>query len=171
MLNRPMVMIAALAALSSCAPRPAPRAPTPPPSQPQARPPAPLPPPAPVQWEDSPLSAGDWTYRTDGASSAATFGAGSAASFTIRCEPGRRVALALSGAARSPLTIRTSYGDRSLAAEPGPGALVATLPSSDMLLDQIAFSRGRFAVEAQGSGRLILPAWPETARVIEDCRG
>ena len=171
MLIRRIAMFAAVAVLSSCAPRPAPPAPQPPAPQPQARPPAPLPPPPPVQWEDSPLSVGDWTYRNEGNSSAATFGSGNGVAFTIRCEPGRRVTLALAGAGRSPLTVRTTYGGRSIAAEPRPGALVATIAASDALLDQIAFSRGRFAVEAEGAGRLILPAWPETARVAEDCRG
>lgn len=169
--NRSIAMLAALAALAACAPRIVPPAPPPPSPEPQARPPAPLPPPPPVQWEDSPLSPGDWSYRGQGASSAAVFGPGTSALFTLRCEPGRRVILALAGAGRSPLTVRTSYGDRSLAAEPRSGELVATLPAPDGLLDQIAFSRGRFAVEAEGAGRLVLPAWPETARVIEDCRG
>ena len=171
MRNRSIAMLAALAALAACAPRIVPPAPPPPSPEPQARPPAPLPPPPPVQWEDSPLSPGDWSYRGEGASSAAVFGTGTSALFTLRCEPGRRVILVLAGAGRSPLIVRTSYGDRSLAAEPRSGELVATLPASDGLLDQIAFSRGRFAVEAEGAGRLVLPAWPETARVIEDCRG
>jgi hypothetical protein len=35
----------------------------------------------------------------------------------------------------------------------------------------MAFSRGRFMVEAQGMATLVLPAWPEPARVVEDCRG
>ena len=171
MRNRSIAILAALSVLAACAPRVVPPAPPPPSPQPQARPPAPLPPPAPVQWEDSPLSLGDWSYRSEGASSAAVFGTGASGLLTLRCEPGRRVILALAGAGRSPLIIRTSYGDRSLAAEPRSGELVATLPASDGLLDQIAFSRGRFAVEAEGVGRLVLPAWPETARVIEDCRG
>jgi len=43
-------------------------------------------------------------------------------------------------------------------------------PSSDPLFDQLAFSRGRFLVRVEGQGDLILPAWPEPARTIEDCR-
>jgi len=38
------------------------------------------------------------------------------------------------------------------------------------LLDAIAFSRGRFSVEAAGTARLVIPAWPEAARVVEACR-
>ncbi len=168
MRNRSWLMMAAAAALGSCAPRTAPPAPAPvpPAPRPQPRPPAPLPPPPPAQWEDAPLTLGDWTYRGEGNESSASFGT----VFTLRCEAGGRVSLALSNAAGSVLTIRTSYGGRSLAAEARPGALVAVLPANDGLLDQMAFSRGRFAVEGQGAGRVILPAWPETARVIEDCR-
>ena len=49
--------------------------------------------------------------------------------------------------------------------------VIVDLPPADPLLDQIAFSRGRFLVQAEGGPSLILPAWPEPARVIEDCRG
>ena len=59
------------------------------------------------------------------------------------------------------MTLVTTYGRRALAAE---------LPSDDPLLDEMAFSRGRFTVEAEGLEPLILPAWPEPARVVDDCR-
>jgi hypothetical protein len=49
--------------------------------------------------------------------------------------------------------------------------MLATLPASDTLFDQIAFSRGRFLVRASGGGDLVLPSWPEPARLIEECRG
>ena len=38
------------------------------------------------------------------------------------------------------------------------------------LLDAMAFSRGRFAIDVNGLPSLYLPAWPEVGRVIEDCR-
>jgi hypothetical protein len=157
----------ALAMLASCAPRAVPPAPTPPAPEPQQQPETPAPPPpAPAVWEDAALTPGDWTYRSEGSGSAATYGT----LFTIRCEANRQVTLALSGSNGSALTVRTTYGDRSLAAQPRQGALVATLPASDALLDQMVFSRGRFAVEAPGMQRLILPAWAEPGRVVEDCR-
>ena len=40
----------------------------------------------------------------------------------------------------------------------------------DPLLDAMAFSRGRFMVEMGGAQTLVLPAWSELGRVIEDCR-
>jgi hypothetical protein len=166
------VVAASVVALSACVPRPAPPPPATPEPQPrpQPRPPEPIPAPPPAQWEDAPLASGDWSYR-DGPPSQSSFGIVNSVAFAMRCDRGRGIILSLAGEGRSPLTIRTTYGARSVAAEQSSGALVATLPASDPLLDQIAFSRGRFAVEAAGGNRLIMPAWPETARVIEDCRG
>ena len=43
--------------------------------------------------------------------------------------------------------------------------------ASDPQLDAIAFSRGRFFVSLNGTSDLVIPDWPEFARVIEDCRG
>jgi hypothetical protein len=48
--------------------------------------------------------------------------------------------------------------------------LAATLPARDSLLDAMALSRGRFAVEASGLPTLYLPSWAEVSRVVEDCR-
>jgi hypothetical protein len=44
------------------------------------------------------------------------------------------------------------------------------LPARDALLDAIAFSRGRFALEAAGLETLYLPSYPEISRVVQDCR-
>jgi len=49
------------------------------------------------------------------------------------------------------------------------GTTVA-LSARDPLFDAIAFSRGRFVVTGTGVSPLIIPAWPEAARSIEDCR-
>ncbi|MGZ8360519.1 MAG: hypothetical protein ACXWUX_08365 [Allosphingosinicella sp.] len=165
-----VALTAALSILASCAPRPAPPAPAPPPPAPPPTPPAP--PPSQPGWEDRPASAGDWSYRADGSGSAAAFGAAQVPLFIVRCDASRQVSLVRTGAAGGQrLTIRTTYGERTLAATPQSGGLTATLSPADPLLDWIAFSRGRIAVEADGTPGLILPAWPETARVTEDCRG
>ena len=153
-----------LLALASCAPRPAPPEPTPPPP-PAPAPPEPAPPP-PVEWEDAPASPGDWSLN--GAS--ATFGSAQGAQFIVRCESSRQVSLIRAGARDGSLTLRTSYGARALPAAAQPEGLAARVAASDPLLDSIVFSRGRFAVEAAGLPRLIVPAWPEAARVVEDCR-
>ena len=154
--------------LVSCAPRPAP--PAPPPAPPPPAPaPAPSPPP-PADWRDAALSPGDWRLSNDGA--AATWGVAGAASFVVRCEPGGRISLARPDApGATALVVRTSFGERSLAASARPGGATAILAASDPLLDQIMFSRGRFLIGAPGAADLVLPSWPEPARVIEDCRG
>lgn len=139
--------------------------------QPRPQPmPTPPPPPPPVAWEDAPATPGDWSYRA-GAVPTAQFGA-NAPLFVVRCESGRQVSLARVGdGTGNVLTVRTSYGARSLPAAAQQGRLVAVLPAADPLLDQIAFSRGRFAIEAAGTPMLVLPAWPEVTRVVEECRG
>ena len=68
-------------------------------------------------------------------------------------------------------TIRTSYGHRRLpAAAVHFNEMIADLPATDPLFDQMAFSRGRLLVQIEGGVALIIPAWPEIARVTEDCR-
>lgn len=53
---------------------------------------------------------------------------------------------------------------------PHSGDFVVVLSPRDSLLDAIALSRGRFAVEMAGLPTLYLPSWAEVSRVIEDCR-
>ncbi len=72
-----------------------------------------------------------------------------------------------------PMRILTETQDRVLTATPAGSPLptvFAQLPARDSLLDAMAISRGRFAVEVSGMQTLYLPAWPEVSRVIEDCR-
>ena len=160
-------------ALASCAPRTEPQ-PAPPPQRPAPRPapPAPEPPPAPATyWADAPLSPGDWAF--DEARSSATFGPAGQPSFVLRCAAPGQVALERRGIAPATggaLTFRTSTMARTVPARSGRDGLTATLPAGDPLLDAIVFSRGRFAVEGAMLPTLIVPAWPEPARVIDDCR-
>ena len=77
-------------------------------------------------------------------------------------------------ARRRPLTVRTSSTTRTLAVQPTGGTppyVAASLAATDPLLDAMAFSRGRFVVEQAGAPPLVLPAWAEIGRVVEDCRG
>lgn len=180
-IERSAIALAAASLTVSCAPRLVPPAPVPilPPAP---RPPAPAPPPAPTpaDWSVGPLSPGDWSADREGPAPTAFFGPAGAPAFAIRCAPGGQIGLARLGAGVSgPITIRTSFGARILPAAGQPGQApaqavaqaVATLAASDPLLDQIVFSRGRFLVQAPGVPDLIVPAWPEAARVIEQCRG
>ena len=169
--------------VGACVPRAATPAPVlaPPPQQQAPRPviTAPTPQPAPVvagsamiaAWADAPLSPGRWTYQqARNVGSRAFWGPFNAPSFVVACEGARSMSLTRTGVAAGSLTIRTSTIARPLSAAPGSGGVRALLPADDPLLDAIAFSRGRFAVEVQGTAPLIIPTWPELARVVEDCR-
>ena len=156
-----------LAALASCASRPE-APPPPPPPRPAPvilapRPPSP-PPPA-LAWEDMALTPGSWRYGAGASGPVATYGSASGASFSIRCSPARQILVTREGAGPDrQMTIRTSSTARSFEGND------ASLAPSDPILDAIAFSRGRFSVDSPGLPLLIIPAWPEPARVIEDCR-
>ena len=153
--------------IAGCAPRRPESAPAPmPPPAPSARP-QPASPPLP--WQNAPLSPGDWTFGDEGGAASARFG--TPAAFELRCERSREISLVRAGATGGAIVVRTSFGQRSLPAAARPEGMAARLSPSDPLLDEMVFSRGRFAIEAQGVPLLILPSWPEPARVIEDCRG
>lgn len=155
-----------LEALASCASRPDAPPPPPPRSVPVVVAPRPtLPPPPMLGWEDMALTPGSWRYSADGSGSVAVYGSAAGASFSVRCNPARQTLLTREGAAQNlGMTIRTSAMAR------GFEKMEAALSPSDPILDAIAFSRGRFSVDSPGLPLLIIPAWPEPARVIEDCR-
>jgi hypothetical protein len=169
--------------LASCvAPPPRQRAQAPQPAAPMAPPPpvAIAAPPA-ADWRDAPLSRGDWRYAADGQGSLAVFAApGETPLLVLRCDlASHAMTLARRGTAPGavPATLATSSGQRAWSALPRPpadaraeGDLAIRFAASDPQLDAIAFSRGRFAVEMPGVARLVLPAWAELGRVIEDCR-
>lgn len=126
---------------------------------------APITVPVQVDWRAAPIAPGVWVWRAMPGGSEALFQASTGVQLTLRCNlAARTVTMVRSGAVPgSALTVRTTSLSRSL---PPSG----TLGARDPLLDAIAFSRGRFSVEGGGAVRLIVPAWPEAARSIEDCR-
>ncbi len=128
-------------------------------------------------WQDAPATPGDWTYSRTGSASFALFAQpGQAARFGIECRSGSngiRLVRGSSADAAAPMRIKTETTTRMLTAtpqQPGSPQLAVTLQPRDPLLDAMALSRGRFAVETAGMETLYLPAWPEVTRVIEDCR-
>ena len=166
--------LAAFAALAACVPRAAapPPQPAPPPRPAPAPPPAPLPP-APASgtdWQDGPLAPGDWSYSGAGATPQASFAAPGGILFALRCDAGGQIRISRPGTAGGPITIVTSFGERNLPGAGNAEPALAALPASDPLFDQIVFSRGRFLVRVAGGGDLVLPTWPEPARLIEECR-
>ncbi len=155
-----------------------PPSPPPPPPPKQAIRPAPRPqaPPA-VTNEDRALTPGTWFYRQDDRGSIALYGRQDAnAAFILRCDrDGRRLFASVPGAVGGSLRLTGTTGSaRTLAAQPTGGQppyVAAEIPVRDPVLDAMAFSRGRFRVGFAMSPDLLIPAWPEFARVIEDCRG
>ena len=173
---RRTIALAMLGMLAGCVAPPAP----PPPAPPAPPPAPPVPPAPPADWRDTPLTPGGWSYSPGAATSEARFGTtGVAPLFVIRCDRAKRQITLMrptpaTMSAPPALEITTSTGTRKIAAGtiPGaPGMIGAIASASDPFLDKMAFSRGRFVIALEGAAPLFIPAWPEFARVIEDCRG
>ena len=154
---------------------------------PQPAPPAPALSPVAKDWREWPVAQGDWTYRPIQGGTLATFGrAGQTAELAIRCElTTRRLFFARTTAAETrpgdQMTVHTSFGDFQWPVSDLPTVTSATKgstatfaiairASNDSALDKIAFTRGRFAIEAPGAAPISVPGWAEVSRVIEDCR-
>lgn len=130
-----------------------------------------------ANWLDAPQTPGDWRYLKLGAGSSASFHSrDGTALFTMQCQPaGARIVLSRAGSAEGQvmMRIRTETRDQILTAAAKPSVapeVSASLPSRDPLLDAMAITKGRFAMEVEGMEPLYLPAWAEVTRVIEDCR-
>lgn len=168
--------LTSLALLAACTPTVRPPAPAPVPK------PTPTPAPAPVRspyvgdWRDWPVTPGNWVYRPAGSrGSSAQFGvAGQPAQFAIQCDPSaHRIILSRAAATGTMMTVRTSAMARTLtttASSDAAAVQFAVVASDDPLLDAMAFSRGRFIIELSPLSPLVVPAWSEVSRVIEDCR-
>lgn len=167
-LSRTALGIALVLVVASCAqaPRPAPAPPLPPPV-------IVLPPPAdsttpPVvsgAWDELPVIEGKWSY--DAARRTARFVDDSGLErVSLTCSaPGRTMRLSLPGERGNAALLLSSAGRSAMTLSGG----VVELDAADVALDRMAFSRGRFGLQA--SQLLVLPVQSEIGRVIEDCRG
>ncbi|WP_339822858.1 hypothetical protein [uncultured Parasphingorhabdus sp.] len=165
-----------LLALASCSTAPPEPAPAPQPTKPVAAAPPVLTQPK-GEWIDWPITPGSWVYRSDNRGSLALFGeTGRDAVFIIRCDKSRRqLFLSRSGSVGkgAKMVLRTSAGLQSYPASNSGGTphyAAISVASGDIMMDRIAYSRGRFAVETTGLQSLAIPVWPEFSRVVEDCR-
>jgi hypothetical protein len=118
---------------------------------------------------------GSWNYAPTSDGSQATFVDRSARTqLTIHCTRAtRRVSIGKPATGAAPfLFVWTSTQSRNALASfnPATARLTADLAAFDPLLDAIAFSRGRVAFSVTGTPALVVPAWSEIARVVEDCR-
>ena len=179
-----VVLAASLLAVTCCqTPEPPPPpAPAPAPAPVATQAPAPRPVPVESDWIDRPQTPGDWSYTAEAGETLALFGPPGATRLVLACNPGtRQVSLVrpLSAARQGEVAMRISTETvsrplmaKSVAGSPAqaPARAIATLDANDPLLDAMAITRGRFAVEVEGEQGLYVPAWAEVTRVIEDCR-
>ena len=119
--------------------------------------------------------AGSWSYASAADGSKATFrDAAARPQLVVHCtRAARQVTIAKPATGAAPfLYLWTTSLSRSLPASFNPmtARLSATVGAWDPLLDALAFSLGRVAVTVSGQPPLVVPAWAEVARVIEDCR-
>jgi len=126
-------------------------------------------------WRSAALTAGTWSYRETTTGSEAIFtDARVIRRLVVKCSRmTRRVSLSVaSPVPGTSIQVSTTEADRVLPAafDPQGFQITAELGAQDPVLDGIAFSRGRFAVTVAGGAALVVPAWPEIARSIEDCR-
>lgn len=179
-------LLASTLALTACVSSSGTPAPAPAPVARPAPAPAPAPPPPIAQavpsqdWMDAPLTPGTWRYQDfgTGMGKRALFAdPGNTFYFSLDCvtQPnGPEILFTRTGrlATGSPvMVIRTETMQRALTAQRlGAEITAVAVPASDPLLDAMALSKGRFAVEVEGEAPLYLPSYAEVTRVIEDCR-
>lgn len=170
-----LAVLLPLVAVGACVRTPAPQpAPAPTPAPPPVEVPQP---PVAEDWRDRPYSPGTWTYVADDRGSLARFGpAGTIPSFAVRCERAtRQIRMMRSGGypQGGSMRVQTSTGVHAWSTRTAGGAqpaAVAEMPARDAGLDAMAFSRGRWLLALPGATDLVVPSWPEFARVVEDCR-
>lgn len=165
--------------LAACVSAPAP---VPPPVVRPALTPTPTPPrvvqePRYDNFLDAPQTPGVWEYQISGSGPVAIFiTANRSDEFVMACDRQRsQIDLFRSGTAASPraMIIRTETAARQMQVvqvEDTNSYLTTDIAANDPLLDAMALTKGRFAVEVEGERTLYLPAWVEVTRVIEDCR-
>ena len=130
---------------------------------------------APVDWRTGPLTAGSWAYRGLADASEAIFTDSRVVQrMVVKCSrPARLITLSLaSPVPASAITLHSTETQRRIAAryDVQTSQIIVQIAGNDAVLDALAFSRGRFAVSVPGGATLVVPAWPELARSIEDCR-
>jgi len=120
-------------------------------------------------------TSGAWTYARSARETVARYGVpGAEAVFVLRCDvSARRTVVARAGASEGRMTLGATTGVQAYQAQPVSGntsMVGVAIDPRDPQLDAMAFSRGRMLIALDGAPDLVLPSWPEFARVVEDCR-
>ncbi len=120
---------------------------------------------------DAPLTPGGWRYdRLERATDANFRSPANQRLVSLSCLHDGQVSITVRSSGAGPVTIRSETAARALIANQSGGFSYILLSATDPLLDAMALSKGRFAVEVEGLAPLILPSHAEVSRVIEDCR-
>lgn len=126
---------------------------------------------------DAPQTPGTWEYEDEPGEKLALFGENPRQPiFLVRCGDGAIALGRVTGEeqteARAMRVVTETVTSELVAGPvpPMPFILAADLDPNDPLLDAMAITKGRFAIEVEGLEPLYLPAWTEVSRVIEDCR-
>ena len=119
--------------------------------------------------------AGSWSYSATNDGSEASFANQSGAvQLSLHCTRAtRRISISKPATAAVPsVNLWTSGSTRDVPASfnAATGRLTLDLGAYDSILDGMANSRGRIGITIANQPSLVVPAWPEVARVIEDCR-
>ena len=130
---------------------------------------------APADLSNAAPIAGSWNYAPAAGGGEARFvNATGLAQLTLQCTRAtRRVRIFKPANVAAPfLTVWTSSLQRNVPAsfDPTTNRISIDVSAFDALLDAMMFSRGRVGVAVSGSPALVVPPWPEIARVVEDCR-
>jgi hypothetical protein len=119
--------------------------------------------------------AGNWSYAATSDGSEATFAnaSGFPQLWVLCARATRKVSIVKPASAAAPfIAVWTSSQSRSVAAsfDPATRQLTMQFDANDALLDALSNSRGRVGFAVGNDPSLVVPAWAEPARVIEDCR-
>ncbi|MEO1044308.1 MAG: hypothetical protein AAFX04_02590 [Pseudomonadota bacterium] len=128
----------------------------------------------PADWRIWPRVNGAWSF--DSRKAELTDGIGRAV-ITIRCDRQddavyltRHLVIGDGNA----LTLMTSFNEWTIAGtregHDDDADIRIRLPKDDRLLDQIVYSRGYFGVRTPANQAVRIPAAPEIARIVEQCR-
>lgn len=176
--------------LSACACIPSVQEPaqtaTPAPAPVAAPAPSPAPTPAPVpvvneraydNYLDAPQTPGTWQYLEETDETLAIYGTDRRnPALVLSCNNGEFY-IARAGASPQSdtrvMSITSETVTRQFAALPMTemaNVVAAQIDVNDPVLDAMAITKGRVAIEVEGMPTLYAPAWVEISRVIEDCR-
>lgn len=175
---RRVLILAPSLCLSACATVPHPVAPR---LQPVIVPkPASLPAPiVSLDWKDRAFSRGVWSLAADDDGISARFGSSDLQpEFRMSCIAAKgTIRFARAGSIpelmNATMTLASTESARSYPAVNSnavPATIVSETSANDPQLDSLAFSRGRLLVSIVGTDDLVIPSWPEFARVVEECR-